>query len=260
MDAGRLRDGLDRIARAQFRDDFGDPASPHAAQFDYSTGAVPGGGFWTGVHNPANGGNASMPSVFVADGFDSQGNNKAGKLVIEDFNKHENTDGSMGIGWEPRWNNAPFLYREVPSTMNCVATMKINAQSDGLWSYSPMIARFKGTPPHAVGLGPGDALDPHESFVTTGRVAGSTFVTRSIRNAHKHYDVGETIVSGTPLWIRMFKVFSEFRTSYSFDGVTFHHTHGVTNPFLHQYGETLQIGPSFMMFGGDAGRVEIDFF
>jgi hypothetical protein len=182
-----------------FRDDFGNDANPHAAQHDYSTGTVPAGGIWTGIHNSMNGGGPSPPpggpfvaADFVADGFNFLGNNKAGKLLIEDLVLHINTDSSLGVGWEAGINNAPFLYREVPAEANITATMKIDAQNSGQWHYAPIIARLKaptGAPNTPVGFGRGDSLHPTESFVTIGsfRTAAdnnvATILTQSIVNA-----------------------------------------------------------------------------
>src|SRR5262245_49932597 len=77
-------------------DKFGDDAHPHAAEYDYTTGIVQPGGFWTGIHNPTNGGGlvgdppSPIQASFVADGFDHMGNSKSGKLFIEDLNLHLN--------------------------------------------------------------------------------------------------------------------------------------------------------------------------
>ena len=60
--------------------------------------------------------------------------------------------------------------------------MKIDAQSSGQFSYAPIVVRLKGTPPNPVGLGLGDALHANESFVTTGRLGGNTFLMRNIVN------------------------------------------------------------------------------
>jgi hypothetical protein len=247
-------------ACAQFSDEFGDDANPHAAQWDYTTGTVPSGNFWTGIHNPTTGGNATMPPVFIADGVDALGNDKAGKLVIQDLNKHPNTNGSLGVGWEATRNNAPFLYREMRSTDNWTATMKIDAQSTGQWSYAPIIARLKGTPPNPVGLGLGDMLHPNESFVAAGRLYGNTFQIRNIINGSGGSGMTRPLPSGTPLWVSLTKIFGDFTAGYSFDGINYEFASKVTNNMLHQYGEMLQIGPAFMMMGGGEGQVEIDSF
>ena len=70
--------------------------------------SCPPDNFWTGIHNPTNGGNATMPPVFVADGFDAQGNDRAGTLVIQDLNKHPNTNGSLGVAWDAIGTTLPF--------------------------------------------------------------------------------------------------------------------------------------------------------
>ena len=201
-----------------------------------------------------------MPAVFVADGFDGQGNDRAGALVIQDLNKHPNTNGSLGVAWDANRNNAPFLYREVPSTDSWIATMKIDAQSSGQFSYAPIVVRLKGTPPNPVGLGLGDALHANESFVTTGRLRGNTFLIRNIVNGAQVDEIARPLPSGAPLWISLLKTLDNFTTSYSFDGVNYQFVDRVTNNMLHQYGESIQIGPSFMMGGGGEGQVVIDSF
>jgi hypothetical protein len=50
-----------------FRDDFGNDASPNGATFDFTTGTVPAGGIWSGIHNPTNGGPVGTPG-FLCQG------------------------------------------------------------------------------------------------------------------------------------------------------------------------------------------------
>ena len=73
-------------------------------------------------------------------------------------------------------------------------------------------------------------------------------------------EIARPLPSGAPLWISLLKTLDNFTTSYSFDGVNYQFVDRVTNNMLHQYGETIQIGPSFMMGGGGEGQVVIDSF
>jgi hypothetical protein len=253
-----------------FRDDFGDDANPHAAQHHYSTGVVLPGGFWDGVHNATNGGGVVgeppqlIQADFVADGFNAFGESKAGKLLIEDLNLHQNEDGSHGVGWDSIRTNAPFLFRDVPAKTNFVARMKIDAQTAGNWSYAPMIVRLKN---EAVGLGPGDVIPSFANFVTAGSFRANAsnpdqtrVLTRSVKGGFVNLDMSVPNVTGLPLWIQLEKVGSKFHTSYSLNGTNFQFAHTVTNTNLNHFGETLEVGPSFMMEGGGEGRVEIDYF
>jgi hypothetical protein len=250
-----------------YRDDFGNDAIPHAAHHNYHTGTVPEGGIWTGVANPTNGGGiygdppVFVPADFVADGFDFFGNSKAGKLRIEDLNLHPG-----GVGFDGERNNAPFLYREIPASNNFTATTKIDAQTAGNWSYAPIIARLKGNPPLPLGLGVGDPRDPRESFITAGSFRGNTMNPNTARvllqnvNGASDLDLISPDVTGLPLWIRMTKLGSQFTSHYSLDGLTYQTGNSFVNANLNQPGETLQVGLSFMMFGGGEGFAEFDFF
>ncbi len=235
---------------------------------DYTSGAVPAGGIWDGIHNPTNGGDPNLgpdfKGFFVADGADSLGNPKSGVLFIEDLNLHPNTNGSLGIGWEANRNNAPFLYRHVPSQQNFDAVMKISSQTAGQWSYSSVIARAAGTP---VGLGLGDTLDANESFITMGNFRASAVVPEAvsllIQNVvnRNETELNPSFQSVLPLWIRMTKRGSLFTAYSSNDGSNWTERGNRTNVQLNQAGETLEVGLSFMMFGGiEAGETEIDYF
>ena len=151
-----------------YRDEF-------TTSFNYytPTGAVPTGTLtaslggpksWTKVHNPQNGGDPVAFPDFPAL-FESNGATAPGALAIEDQVVHPNTDLSMGVGFEGNKNNAPFLHANVDAGDNFAATIKIDTQTAGNWSYTPMIVRKAGPP---VGLGLGDTLDPMEAFLTVG--------------------------------------------------------------------------------------------
>jgi hypothetical protein len=275
-----------------FRDDFGDDLNPHANEHHYETGAVPGGGIWTGIHNPTNGGGpfggGTQSALFVADGFDNNPENlspdKAGKLWIQEFRLHPNTNGDFGVGWEGNKNNAPMLYREIPADLNFTATMKIDRQRAGNWSYSPIIARLKAAPGGAdnpVGLGVGDALDPTESFITMGsfkaggtvetdpssgnwgNLPAATMLTQNVVNlAEAEANPGG--LNALPVWIRMEKNGGQFTSFWSTDGTNFTQATQFINASLNQAGTTLQVGPSYMQFTDPTqlqyGFTEIDFF
>jgi hypothetical protein len=247
---------------------------------------VPAGGIWTGVHNSTNGGgpfptptDPFVPADFVADGFNFMGVDKAGKLLIEDLVLHPNTTaGVLGVNWEGAngdQNNAPFLYREVPADAKFTATIKIDAQTSGNWSYAPIIARLKGPaggPDTPVGLNDGDPLDPTESFVTMGsfRVTPANnlvadILTQSIVNTvETEIRTGGAVGNGLPLWVRMVKTGGLFESFTSLDGTTFTPRNSIINGELATPGETLQVGLGFMSGTSDGaavqGTAEFDFF
>jgi hypothetical protein len=265
-----------------YRDEF-------TTSFNYYTpsGAVPTGTFtaslgspksWTGVHNPQNGGDPVNFPDFPAL-FESNGATAPGALFIEDQVAHPNTSGEFGVGWEGNKNTAPFLYANVDAGDNFEATIKIDTQTAGNWSYAPMIVRRAGPP---VGLGLGDTLDPTEAFVTIGSfrptpddpvttdVDESMIADILLQNvgdfnndgAVEENEAGDGVDQvGFPLWVRMTKEASRFTASSSLDGVTFTDRGAVINPFLNTAGQLLEVGPSFMSFtGGTFGTTAIDYF
>ncbi len=253
-----------------FRDDFGDDAEANDEDtWDYTTGTVPAGGIWNGIHNPTFGDGvppSSPPARFISDGSDGFGADKTGKLFIEDLNLHLNPNATLGVGWEGNKNNAPFLFRNVPADAKFTATMKIDAQTAGQWSYAPIIARLAGNP---VGIGLGDpvGLDPDESFVTMGSFRTDTanpgnasMLTQNIVNTVETEGPMQPATNGLPLWIQMQKVGAQFTAFTSIDGIAFTQRNQIINTELATAGETLEVGPSFMMFTGGGGNVEYDFF
>ena len=218
-----------------FRDDFGDDAEVNDEDtWDYTTGTVPALGIWSGIHNPTfgDGPTPSTPKAsFVADGRDEFNMiDKTGKLFIEDLNLHVNEDTTtLGIGWEGNKNNGPFLFRSIPADSKFTATIKIDAQTAGNWSYSAIIARLAGP---TVGHGIGGTLDPTESFVTAGSFRtdnanpnNATLLTGNIINAAEQGDIiSDAAPTGAtapvPLWIRLEKIGAQFTSSSSADGTT----------------------------------------
>ncbi|TWT75721.1 hypothetical protein Pla123a_32310 [Posidoniimonas polymericola] len=268
---------------ATYRDDFN-------STFDYFTanGGVPTGTFasslggtasWTATHNAQFGTDGSFPSAFVANGVDGMGDPKPGLLVIEDLAFHVNTDEALGVGFEGNKNNAPMLFANVDAGDNFEATIKIEQQTSGFWSYSPIVARLSGPP---VGLGTGDTLDPTEAFITAGNFRTTADdpltedVDESLNMATLVQNVGDLNGDGNlqeeegqaaftldefPLYLKLTKRAAQFTTSTSTDGVTFTDQVAVINPLLNSPGSLLEIGPSFMMFqGGEFGQTELDFF
>ncbi|WP_197531224.1 PEP-CTERM sorting domain-containing protein [Posidoniimonas corsicana] len=258
--------------------------------YDYyaADGGVPSGTFtsslggtasWTATHNAQNGTDGSFPSTFVASGTDGMGVSRPGKLVIEDLAFHVNTDGAFGVGFEGNKNNAPFLFANVDAGDNFEATIKIDDQTSGFWSYSPIVARLSGPP---VGLGTGDTLDPSEAFITAGNFRTTADdpetpdVDESLNMAALVQNVGDLNGDGGlqeqegqgaytldafPLYVKLTKQASQFTTSTSTDGVTYTERVSVVNPLLNSPGSLLEVGPSFMMFqGGEFGQTELDFF
>ena len=229
-----------------YRDDFN-------SFYNYytPTGSVPvgtlssslgGAKSWTAVHNPQNGGDPvtfpDFPATFVANG-EYLGTPKPGKLVIEDQVVHPNTSGALGVGFEGNANSAPFLFANVDAGDNFEATIKIDTQTAGNWSYTPMIVRKAGPP---VGRGLGDTLDPMEAFITAGsfRAAvddpattevdeslNATVLIQNVGDFNNDGTVDETeagdgvVQAGLPLWVRVTKEASRFTASSSLDGTTF---------------------------------------
>jgi hypothetical protein len=243
------------------------------AEHDFTGGAVPAGGIWDGVWNETNGGDAGTPAFFVSNGEDFFGNPKPGVLFMEDLGLHPNTDGNFGVGWEGNKTSAPFLFRNVPAENNFVATIKINAQTNGQWSYAPIIARHAGPTP---GQTQGDDLDPEESFITIGsfhttaadnedtpdidETLNSSILTQNVINTAET-EQNPFAGNGLPIWVRMTKQGGQFTPSFSLDGTTFTDQAPMVNPELNVPGEMLEVGPSYMTFaGGSGGELEIDFF
>jgi hypothetical protein len=271
------------------RDDFGDPAMPHAMQHDYTTGTVPAGKMWTGVHNPTNGGTPAAPAFFVADGFAFDGTDKAGKLHMEDLGTHPNSNATFGTGWEAQGdkNNAPFLFTTFSGTPEAQydfdAVVKIDSQTAGNWSYAGIIARVAGPP---VGICCGQ--DEANSFATTGpnaenHVTAGVFrtdaanpgnATMLIQNTLNGaagqgdliVDVAPTGDAGAqPIWLRLQKRGAQFTADSSVDGVTWFDdpatNNSTVNSELNVAGRTLEVGLSFMTFpGGVSGNADFDFF
>jgi hypothetical protein len=250
-------------------DDFGNDAMPHAMQHDYTTGSVPAGSFWTDIHNPTNGGDAMEPAFFVADGFDFNMVDKAGKLFVEDLGLHVNTNASLGTGWEGGRNDAALLYTEFPAQNDFDAVAKIDAQTAGNWSHAGIVARVAGPP---VGRGPGDGgLDDAENFVTVGRFAtDAADPTASIllrQNIVDGVEMGGEERRGANVagnaYIRMTKIGGQFSFARSMDGTiweTFPDAQ-VVNTALNTTGNTIQVGIGYWTFGGGVtGNVEFDSF
>ena len=248
-----------------FRDDFGVDANPNAAQHDFTTGTIPANSIWSGIHNPTFGGSPDLPAFFVRDGFDFDGNSKAGKLFIEDLNLHPNEDGTtVGTGWEGNSNTSPFLYRTIPADANFTATMKLDAQTAGQWSYVPVIARLAG---NTVGHGVGGTLDPTESFITMGSFRpdaaspNNGFVlSQSIANTVETEIGAPGFTTALPMWVQVKKTGGQFSSHISFDGITFTQQNLMNNALLNAAGKFLEVGPSFTMHHTNSGSAELDFF
>lgn len=243
-----------------FRDDFD-------AFHDYTTGAVPASGIWSGVYNATNGGGLVEANGVVP-----------GSLYFDDLNNHPNNPGAIrpfGIGWESglqgtRWNNGPFVFRDIPSEVDFTATIKIDTQTAGNWSYAAIIARHKGP---TVGIDEGGFLDPDESFLTTGNFPGlpdegiRNILTQNIVNTVEFEPpLALTATAGAfPIWVRMTKNGNSLTCSSSADGLTFIDHHTVVNAELNQPGETVEIGVAYMQFGAEnrptqQGNAAFDFF
>jgi hypothetical protein len=269
--AGLALPGVSLGQQTTFRDDF-------ELFHDYHTNTVPAGGIWSGVNNADNGDNGTLIAKFVSDGTDGFGLPRDNVLFIEDLNGQlpPTEDDAVGVGFEGGRNTAPMLYRNVPSEQDWSATVKINAQTAGNWSAAGIVARRAGTP---IGISP---LDPNENFVATysfrtdaANAGNATILTKNIRNGAQVNDVNQAFVPNTPaptaplpVYLRMIKQGGVITTQSSFDGAAWS-TRAVLDGVtvanssvapLVAPGGTLQIGPSFMMFGAGQGDTEIDFF
>lgn len=234
---------------------------------DYHTGTVPVGGIWTGVNNAANGDNGALVAKFVANGEDAFGTPKPGVLFMEDLNGGPT---ATGVGFEGARNTAPMIYREVDSAQDFDAKVKIDAQTAGQWSSAGIVARRAGPP---IGVAP---LDPTEQFVAAysfrtdnANPGNATVLTKSIVNGAQVTDANVVFTTAgapaptapLPVWIRLLKQGSTFTSQSSLDGTTWFTKTVVTNAApLAAAGGMIQIGPSFMMFGGGQGTVDFDFF
>jgi hypothetical protein len=275
------------------RDDFGNTATPHAQQHDYTTGTVPVGGIWNGIHNPTNGGDATTPALFVADGTAFDGTDKAGKLHVEDLAFHVNSNGALGVGWEPQGdkNNAPFLFTTFSGTPQAQydfdAVVKIDAQTAGNWSHAGIIARVAGPP---VGICCGQ--DEANSFATTGPDAESFVTAGTFRDNAANPDNATLLIQNTlngavgagdiavdlapagavgggattPIWLRLQKRGAQFTADSSLDGVTWFDdpatNNSTVNEALNVPGRTLEVGLGFMMYptAPSGGNADFDFF
>lgn len=258
-------------------EDVPDPMDPMAG-FDYTQGMVPEGGIWDGVWNESNGGDPSSPdtsAIWVSNGSDFFGVHRPGVLFQEDLVLHPTTDGNSGIGWgDGTQTSAPLLYREVPAENDWEATIKIDNQTNGNWSYGAIVARVAGPIP---GQTPGDPDAEGEAYVTVGNFAinaddplASDILTQNIFDGLEQDEFRQGAAAiARPIWIRMTKTGGQFAPSFSVDGETFTEydpddfpgLQPVVNPQLNVAGTMLQIGPSFMTFvGGAGGEIEIDSF
>ena len=252
------------------RDDFGNDAMPHAQQFDFTTGMVPAGGIWNGIHNPTNGGGdlggTFVPAVFVRDGFNFDNSiDKAGKLHVEDLALHLNSNAGLGTGWEPQGdkNNSPFLFTTMDAYYDFDAIVKIDAQTAGNWSYAGLIARVAGPPVNiCCGQDAANSFGTDENFVTVGafrtdaaNVGNASLLLQNTVNGgaggggspgEVNTDLAPAGAAGaSPIWVRVLKRGGSITGASSADGTTWLEPANavVVNPGAHAYGA----GP------GDAG-------
>jgi hypothetical protein len=258
------------------RDDFN-------TTWDYTTGTVPPGSIWNGIHNPTAGGMGAPPgctenaACFVSNGVDFTGAMHTGQLYVEDLL-------NSNIGWEadqPDYNNAPFLHTDFSGTASAQydfdAVVKIDSQVAGAWSYAGIIARVAG-PPVGIAPGSGTAFTAAENFVTAGtfRTAdatpenGNILVQNVVEGAGANLadlfvDLAPDGAAGAiPVWLRLKKRGAVFSVDSSTDGTTwFEETpNSVTNQALNTPGQTLEVGVSYMAFNTSSieGSADFDFF
>jgi hypothetical protein len=282
-----LASPLLRVYAQTLRDDFGDDERPHAAKWDYATGEVPPKSIWAGVHNAINGGDADNAGLVIADGVDTRGKPRPGRLYIEDLGLHQHAAHDppkkplLGVGWEPqdsKTNNAPFLYTLVAADKDFDVVIKSTAQFAGRWSYLAVIVRVAGP---AVGFGTGEPFDSTESFVTVGSfrpASGNSeeaslllqnTINGSVGSDDVYCDLAPEGPSGAlPIWIRLSKRGGNISAASSVNGVDWLEPSNakVTNHELDVPGTMLEVGLSYMRFNNpeilDGARpaAVIDFF
>jgi len=247
-----------------YTDTFGVDATPNANTHDYTTGNV-AGTMWSGILNPTHGGDGFFSvGEFLADGVAADTTNHAGKLYITDTNTFVNTNAAAGVGFEGTRSNAPFLYKLIPAEHSFEVTAKVAAQTAGNWSYAPIIARLDG--PATRNLG--DPVVATEQYVTAGLFNSppTRMQAKNIVNGAQATDAGadNNVTGGVfPEYIRLTKIGPVFTTSTSIDGVTFTPNAGIgalNNLEMNKTGNMIEVGPSFMRFGGGAGSVDFDSF
>jgi hypothetical protein len=151
----------------------------------------------------------------------------------------------------------------VPSDRDFSATITIDSQTPGGFSYSALIARRKGPP---VGINDPGPLAPNESFVSTGSfpaiVPGRpirTILTQRIRDAVEVEAglVNSATAGAFPLWLRLTKTGNTVTSSTSADGTNFinHHVN-LAMAQLNQPGDTIEVGFGYMQFGGEGNPLQ----
>jgi hypothetical protein len=269
------------------RDDFGN-ATPHAQQHDFTTGMVPAGGIWNGIHNPTNGGGdlggTFEPAVFVRDGFNFDNSiDKAGKLHVEDLGLHANSNMTVGTGWEPQGdkNTSPFLFTSMDAYYDFDAIIKIDEQTAGNWSYAGLIARVAGPPVNiCCGQDEANSFGPEENFVTVGafrtdaaNVGNATLLLQNTVNGgggmpgEVNTDLAPAGAAGaSPIWVRVIKRGGSITGASSEDGTTWLEPANavLVNPALTRSAQgqaMLEIGPTFHTYlAGISGSADFDFF
>jgi hypothetical protein len=271
------------------RDDFGN-ATPHSQQHDFTTGMVPAGGIWNGIHNPTNGGGdlggQFEEALFVRDGFSFEGTDKAGLLHVEDLGLHLNSNASLGTGWEPQGdkNNSPFLFTTMDAFYDFDAIIKIDAQTAGNWSYAGLIARVAGPPVNiCCGQDAANSFGADENFITVGAFRtdaantgnASLLLQNTVNGAgggggspgEVNTDLAPAGAAGaSPIWVRVIKRGGSITGASSADGTTWLEPANaiVVNPALSRTAQgqaMLEVGPTFHTYpGGISGSADFDFF
>jgi hypothetical protein len=271
------------------RDDFGN-ATPHSQQHDFTTGMVPAGGIWNGIHNPTNGGGdlggQFEEALFVRDGFSFDGTDKAGLLHVEDLALHLNSNAALGTGWEPQGdkNNSPFLFTRMDAFYDFDAIIKIDAQTAGNWSYAGLIARVAGPPVNiCCGQDEANSFGPDENFITVGafrtdaaNVGNASLLLQNTVNGagggggspgEVNTDLAPAGAEGaSPIWVRVIKRGGSITGASSADGTTWLEPANavVVNPALTRTAQgqaMLEVGPTFHTYlAGISGSADFDFF
>jgi hypothetical protein len=248
-------------AQTVLQDDF-------EADWDYSGGAVPPGGIWTGTWNHT----VSGPP------FNTTTND--GQLTIHD------SLNPTGHGWEIDQSDAEFLFVQLPAGsattnnnpggLEFSATVKLTAQNNGNWSWAGIVARqAQGDGPG----GPGSAEHANENFYTFGSFLAAvppgapdigSWLRKRVTSGAQAESSGDFLTPddpghALPLWFRMERrrdATDLTRVRYHFlmstDGNTFTQVNSnlapVGSPF-HDNSIPMQVGLSFGFFNNGTNNM-----
>jgi hypothetical protein len=244
-----------------------------SATYDYSDGSA--NGIWTGSYNMPN----LAGGLFGSNFFGNE------ELYVDDNNV-------TNVGWEGNRSTAPFLYTDVPAGQDFTATVKITSQTSGFWSAAGLIARASDSP-----TGPGTGADNADenfqtvySFRTNADITDvGTTLAKRIENgaqvsdiqvnvdvqsvANPNYDPMDPMspefidvsINALPTHLRLERVGGVGYRAYVSDdgGANFQlqsHSIPTAGNSLRDAAVGMQVGLSYMNFGGQVGSTTFDDF